>query len=92
VKNYPDGIGTYAIYTPAYQLNCVLRLGNKFDLYVWKSAIGTKAVRDPPRTPCILLSLEQGFPNWWVGTHWWLASRFVVDREKFLKCDFLIIY
>jgi hypothetical protein len=29
--------------------------------------------------------LEQRFPNWWV------ASRFVVGSEKFLKCDFLII-
>jgi hypothetical protein len=29
--------------------------------------------------------LEQRFPNWWV------ASRFVMDREKFLKCDFFII-
>jgi hypothetical protein len=25
------------------------------------------------------------FPNWWI------ARRFVVGREKFLKCDFLII-
>jgi hypothetical protein len=25
---------------------------------------------------------DQRFPNWWV------ASRFVVGREKFLKCDF----
>jgi hypothetical protein len=26
---------------------------------------------------------EQRLPNWWV------ASRFVVGREKFLKCDFI---
>jgi hypothetical protein len=30
----------------------------------------------------VLNALDQRFPNWWV------ASRFVVGREKFLKCDF----
>jgi hypothetical protein len=27
------------------------------------------------------MPLEQRFPNWWV------ASRFVVGHERFLKCD-----
>jgi hypothetical protein len=30
--------------------------------------------------------LKQRFPNWWV------ASRFVLGREKFLRCDFYNFY
>jgi hypothetical protein len=35
-------------------------------------------------TPFLSLNkgLEQRFPNWWG------ASRFVMGRQKFLKCDF----
>jgi hypothetical protein len=41
-------------------------------------------IRCIPSRNCwiVLLYLIQRFPNWWV------ASRFVVGRERFLKCDF----
>jgi hypothetical protein len=42
----------------------------------------------PPRSPLSprnTVPLRQRFPNWWV------ASRFVVGREKFLKSDFYYV-
>jgi hypothetical protein len=35
-----------------------------------------------PAEKLYICSLHLRFPNWWV------ASRFVVGRKKFLKCDF----